>query len=142
MSWIGRILVGVSSRGLPKSWHPNATGMLSFKHNGLFVRSESSGGSGVEKRQITEAEAKLIGLLQARFPKARHIDVVDISGGCGAMYTVYVETSEFRNMRTVKQHQMVNDVLLAEIKNNMHGLRIQTAVPPPSDEEVAGGKYD
>lgn len=85
-----------------------------------------------EKRVVSEGEAKLIGLLRARFPNAKHIDVVDISGGCGAMYTVYVETSEFRNMRTVRQHQMVNDVLLAEIKNNMHGLRIQTAVPPPS----------
>lgn len=82
-------------------------------------------------RVTSDAEQKLIDLLRARFPRARLIDVVDISGGCGAMYTVYVETSEFANMRTVKQHQMVNEVLLAEIKNNMHGLRIQTAVPPP-----------
>jgi stress-induced morphogen len=95
-------------------------------------RQLSTNNGGDEKRVVSEGEAKLIGLLRARFPNAKHIDVVDISGGCGAMYTVYVETSEFRNMRTVRQHQMVNDVLLAEIKNNMHGLRIQTAVPSSS----------
>lgn len=132
MSWITRLLVG---RVVKPSWHSTSFAIGSVRY------ATSSGGGDEKQREISEAEAKLINLLRSRFPKARHIDVVDISGGCGAMYTVYVETSEFRNMRTVRQHQMVNDVLLAEIKNNMHGLRIQTAVPPPSDEEVAGGKY-
>lgn len=81
------------------------------------------------KRVARNDEAKLISLLRTRFPNARHIDVVDISGGCGAMYTVYVETIDFKGVKKVRQHQMVNDVLLSEIKNNMHGLRIQTAVP-------------
>lgn len=80
------------------------------------------------ERVITEGETKLINMLRERFPKAKQVDVIDISGGCGSMYAVYVETSEFKNMRTVKQHQLVNEVLKKEIKNNMHGLRIQTAV--------------
>lgn len=88
-----------------------------------------------ENRVISEGEKKLISLLKARFPKAKNIDVVDISGGCGAMYTIFVESIEFKNIRMVKQHQMINDVLLAEIKNNMHGLRIQTAVPSVDDSD-------
>lgn len=79
--------------------------------------------------QPSEGEQKLINMLRNRFPEAKTIEVVDISGGCGAMYTVYVETKEFNNLRTVKQHQLVNDCLRTEIRNNMHGVRIQTAVP-------------
>ncbi|CAF1054875.1 unnamed protein product [Brachionus calyciflorus] len=79
--------------------------------------------------QPNEGEQKLTNLLRTRFPSAKTIEVVDISGGCGAMYTIYVETSEFKNLRTVKQHQLVNDCLKTEIRNNMHGLRIQTAIP-------------
>lgn len=35
-----------------------------------------------------------------------------ILGGCGAMYTVFVEAEEFRGQRTIKQHRMVNEVLI------------------------------
>lgn len=54
--------------------------------------------------------------------------VVDISGGCGAMYEISVETVEFKGMPRVKQHQLITETLKDEIKN-MHGLRIHTAVP-------------
>lgn len=33
-----------------------------------------------------------------------------ISGGCGAMYEIKIESEEFREKRTVQQHQMVNQV--------------------------------
>lgn len=87
-----------------------------------YFRNSDSG-------QSTEGEKKLVDLLRAGFPKAKSIEVVDISGGCGAMYTVYVESEEFKNLRTVQQHKLVNECLKKEIKENMHGLRIQTAVP-------------
>lgn len=32
------------------------------------------------------------------------------SGGCGAMYEIHIESEEFREKRTVQQHQMVNQV--------------------------------
>ena len=80
----------------------------------------------------SEGELKLLRLLHARFPKAKTIEVTDISGGCGSMYTVIVESVEFKGTRTVRQHQLVNEVLKEEIKHNMHGLRIYTAVPEDS----------
>lgn len=31
-------------------------------------------------------------------------------GGCGAMYEIHIESEDFREKRTVQQHQMVNQV--------------------------------
>ena len=44
------------------------------------------------------------------------------------MYEIYVESSEFAGLTTVKQHQMVTQALKAQIKE-MHGLRIHTKLP-------------
>ena len=73
------------------------------------------------------AEMVLINILKEKFPSATDIAVVDISGGCGSMYEVFVESPAFKGIRIVKQHQMVTDALKAEIKD-MHGLRISTSV--------------
>ena len=72
-------------------------------------------------------EQKLIDQLRVKFPKATDIAVVDVSGGCGAMFEVFIEAPDFKGMRVVKQHQLVNQALKSEIKE-MHGLRISTAV--------------
>lgn len=77
------------------------------------------------------AESHLIATIRASFPNASDIAVVDISGGCGSMYEVYVEAPEFKGVRMVKQHQMVTNALKKEIKD-MHGLRISTGVSPCS----------
>jgi stress-induced morphogen len=74
-----------------------------------------------------EGELKVTQVLKEKFPRATALQVTDISGGCGAMYEIRIE-SEFKEKRTVQQHQMVNQVLKEEIKG-MHGLRIFTSVP-------------
>lgn len=76
----------------------------------------------------TEGELKVIQILKEKFPRATAIKVTDISGGCGAMYEIKIESEEFKEKRTVQQHQMVNQALKEEIKG-MHGLRIFTSVP-------------
>ena len=73
----------------------------------------------------SSAEIHLINTLKEKFPSATDIAVQDISGGCGAMYEVFVESPDFKGMRLVKQHQMVTEALKGEIKD-MHGLRIST----------------
>lgn len=72
----------------------------------------------------------MINALQFTFVRsqAKNIQVSDVSGGCGAMYEILVESSEFQGISRVKQHQMITDTLKEEIKD-MHGLRIHTAVP-------------
>ncbi|XP_006641393.2 bolA-like protein 3 [Lepisosteus oculatus] len=76
----------------------------------------------------TDGEQRIIQILKEQFPEAKSLKVVDISGGCGAMYEVHVESHEFKGKRTVQQHQLINEALKDEIKA-MHGLRIFTAVP-------------
>lgn len=67
--------------------------------------------------------------------QAQHVSVVDISGGCGAMYEIVVESKEFSGISRVKQHQMITDTLKNEIKD-MHGLRIHTAIPDSWFDEM------
>ncbi|XP_044117352.1 bolA-like protein 3 isoform X1 [Neovison vison] len=56
----------------------------------------------------TEGELKVTQILKEKFPGATAIKVTDISGGCGAMYEIRIESEEFKEKRTVQQHQMVN----------------------------------
>ena len=74
----------------------------------------------------SNAEMSLINILKDKFPSATDIAVVDISGGCGSMYEVYVESPDFKGIRLVKQHQMVSEALKGETKE-MHGIRISTS---------------
>ncbi len=87
------------------------------------------------------AEERLIAQLCRRFPGATNVAVVDVSGGCGAMYEVYVEAPQFAGLRLVRQHQLVTEALKEEIAD-MHGLRISTAVSPgpaSADGDKSGG---
>merc|ERR1711915_544913 len=76
----------------------------------------------------TDGEDRIAKILREKFPLASSLKVVDISGGCGAMYEIHIESSEFKGKRTVQQHQLVNQALKEEIQG-MHGLRIFTDVP-------------
>ncbi|XP_073480065.1 bolA-like protein 3 [Aquarana catesbeiana] len=83
----------------------------------------------------TEGERRIAQVLKDRFPRAAHVRVVDISGGCGSMYEIHVESEDFREKRIVQQHHMINEALQEEIKS-MHGLRIFTSVPSQSQETL------
>jgi len=66
--------------------------------------------------------------LQKHFPQAKEIKIKDISGGCGAIFEVFISSIEFKGLSVVKQHQLINEVLKDEIKS-MHGIRIHTEIP-------------
>ncbi|XP_026540561.1 bolA-like protein 3 isoform X2 [Notechis scutatus] len=100
------------------AWFPACRRKVAF----LLCRGERSFAS------QTEGEIRVTRVLQEKFPQAVVIKVVDISGGCGAMYEIHIESEEFKEKRTIQQHQMVNQALSEEIKT-MHGLRIFTSVP-------------
>ena len=82
-----------------------------------------------KSRVLTDGEQNLVNMLKNKFKNAKTIEVTDISGGCGSMYAIFVESIEFEGLRTVKQHQMINDCLKDEIINKMHGIRIYTSIP-------------
>ena len=100
------------------------TSSKAFLHTSKSVFNDESASAGA-------AEARMIEILRGRFPEATDLAVVDISGGCGSMYEVYVEAPDFKGVRMVKQHKMVTEALKAEI-SAMHGLRISTQASPCS----------
>ncbi|KAF2736232.1 bola-like protein [Polyplosphaeria fusca] len=53
------------------------------------------------------------------------LSVRDISGGCGSMYGIEIESSVFKGMSVVKQHRLVNEVLREEI-GGWHGVQLRT----------------
>ena len=83
-------------------------------------------GDQINDSMPSQAETKLINILKSKFPTATDIAVVDISGGCGSMYEVFVESPEFKGLRLVKQHKLVTEALKGDIQD-MHGIRISTA---------------
>ncbi|ODM98575.1 BolA-like protein 3 [Orchesella cincta] len=98
----------------------------SFLLGSFRVRDFSSSAG---EKQSSEGELQLKATIKKAFPTATEIIVEDISGGCGSMYQIYIEAPDFKGLSTVKQHLLVNQALKHEIKN-MHGIRIQTGVPP------------
>ncbi|VDD83538.1 unnamed protein product [Mesocestoides corti] len=76
-------------------------------------------------RRLFATQAEIKSKLESRFPKAEKIEVTDISGGCGAMYQIFVKSEDFAGMSVLAQHRSVNEALGPEIKS-MHGLTILT----------------
>ena len=56
---------------------------------------------------------------------AQHVEIEDISGGCGSMYKMFVVSEEFEGLNQVKKHRLVQRALAAEIAD-MHGLTLKT----------------
>ncbi|CAK9297850.1 unnamed protein product [Gordionus sp. m RMFG-2023] len=75
---------------------------------------------------LTEGEKKIYDRLKDKFPNATFIEVIDISGGCGGMYNLVVCSPDFKGLKSVKQHQLVNEALKEET-SDLHGWRIHTS---------------
>ncbi|GLH11955.1 BolA-like protein 3 [Gryllus bimaculatus] len=105
--------------------------MLHLSPRSIGVRSISLFAklwNGQQAAAPTNGERKIKDILSKRFPSAKCVEVQDISGGCGAMFEIMVESNEFKGLSIVKQHRLINEALKEEIKE-MHGLRIHTSVP-------------
>ncbi|KAF9362450.1 hypothetical protein BGX34_006155, partial [Mortierella sp. NVP85] len=46
---------------------------------------------------------------------AQHVEVVDVSGGCGQSFDIKIVSSVFEGVSTLKRHRMVNNALKDEI---------------------------
>ncbi|XP_046384713.1 bolA-like protein 3 [Ischnura elegans] len=105
--------------------------LLPSSHKKVFSLATRllSGTKNLGENSVTnEKESLMKQKLKTSFPNAKLIEIVDISGGCGAMYEVTVDSSDFKGLSIVKQHRLVNEALKEEIKD-MHGLRIHTSIP-------------
>ncbi|XP_022914107.1 uncharacterized protein [Onthophagus taurus] len=67
----------------------------------------------------------LISILRKNFPKAKKIDVNDISGGNGSVYDVTIASDDFKNTSFSEQNQLVSDSV-EEAINWLRGIKLQT----------------
>ncbi|KAI5949418.1 hypothetical protein KGF54_005653 [Candida jiufengensis] len=75
-------------------------------------------------QNMGEYETKIYDILNSEF-QPTNLKVQDVSGGCGSMFAIFVESSKFKGLPMIKQHRLVNDLLKDEIKQ-WHGLQLKT----------------
>ncbi|EGV64967.1 bola-like protein [Yamadazyma tenuis ATCC 10573] len=76
---------------------------------------------------MDEYESKIYKILKSEFnPLA--LEVRDVSGGCGSMFAILVESDKFKGVPMIKQHRLVNEVLKDEIAK-WHGIQLRTKAP-------------
>lgn len=73
---------------------------------------------------MDEYEQKIYDILQNQLDP-KNLVVKDVSGGCGSMFAIEVESSKFKGIPMIKQHRLVNEVLKDEIAQ-WHGLQLKT----------------
>jgi len=73
---------------------------------------------------MDEYEKKIYDKLKTHF-NPTNLQVKDVSGGCGSMFAILVESNQFKGIPIVKQHRLVNDLLKEDIAQ-WHGLQLRT----------------
>ncbi|TPX50990.1 hypothetical protein SeMB42_g01603 [Synchytrium endobioticum] len=72
----------------------------------------------------TESEKHIYEKLVKAFNPSKLL-VNDISGGCGASYSILIGSDKFKGLSLLKQHRMVTDALKDDIKD-IHAIQIKT----------------
>lgn len=73
---------------------------------------------------MDDYEKKIFDILKNKFEPV-NLEVKDVSGGCGSMFSIVVESGKFKGLPMIKQHRLVNEVLKDEI-SQWHGLQLKT----------------
>lgn len=77
-----------------------------------------------EQIPMDSYEKKVYDILDGHF-QPKNLEVKDVSGGCGSMFAILVESEKFKGIPMIKQHRLVNEVLKDEIAK-WHGLQLRT----------------
>ncbi|KAL1796611.1 hypothetical protein ACET3X_005151 [Alternaria dauci] len=86
--------------------------------------SQSTGAAPEAPDYLNEAELYVFNKIKAELEPVK-LEVQDISGGCGSMYAIQIESPKFKGLSVIKQHKLVNEVLKDEIKS-WHGVQLRT----------------
>ncbi|KAH9948518.1 bola protein [Amylocystis lapponica] len=57
-----------------------------------------------------------------------HLEIIDMSSGCGENYAVFVVSEAFEGRNTLARHRFINDLLKAQIAE-MHAFSQKTLTP-------------
>ena len=99
-------------------------GRIAFRTNGLIRSTRLGNQAYYSSDSSSSPESKMKGILVEELGAA-HVEVEDISGGCGSMYKMFIVSEEFEGLNSVKQHRLVQRALAKEIES-MHGLVLKT----------------
>ncbi|PVD38524.1 hypothetical protein C0Q70_01140 [Pomacea canaliculata] len=67
--------------------------------------------------------------------EATHIEVEDMSDGCGAKFQVLVVSPKFRDVKpAIKRHRLVHAALEDEMKK-IHAIQLKTLAPEEWEEQ-------
>ncbi|OWB57527.1 hypothetical protein B5S28_g3476 [[Candida] boidinii] len=73
---------------------------------------------------MDDYELKIFEILNEKLsPKL--LTVRDVSGGCGSMFAINIQSTKFKGTTMIKQHRLVNEILKDEI-SKWHGLQLKT----------------
>ncbi|KAK4100359.1 bola-like protein [Parathielavia hyrcaniae] len=74
--------------------------------------------------------------------KATHVEIQDMSGGCGQAFTSLVVSPEFAGKNSLKRHRLVNAALKEEI-SAIHAWSAKCQTPEEYEKEMAAtGGHD
>lgn len=73
----------------------------------------------VRRAMSTVGEKAIENVLRNCFKKARLIQVSDISGGCGAMYRINIESEDFQGLSLLSQHKAVKEVCCSRLSTSL-----------------------
>ncbi|TPX18240.1 uncharacterized protein E0L32_002749 [Thyridium curvatum] len=90
----------------------------------------------MESTDITEASIKAA--IEERL-KAVHVEVTDMSGGCGQSFTTLIVSPEFAGKNSLRRHRLVNAALKDEIARiHAWSAKCQTPDEWQRDKAAAG----
>lgn len=78
----------------------------------------------IPPNELTEEEVAVFNKLTKEL-NPTSLSIQDLSGGCGQMYSIEVESEKFQGLSMIKQHRLVNQILKEDV-SKWHGLRIKT----------------
>ncbi|KAH9845844.1 putative bolA-like protein [Teratosphaeria destructans] len=70
--------------------------------------------------------------------EATHVEIVDLSGGCGQMFEARIVSPQFAKKTTLARHRLVNGTLRAEIAA-IHAWTPKCYTPEEWAEKAGGG---
>ena len=79
--------------------------------------------------------------IRAGIPNCDHIQITDMSDGCGSKYEITVVSSSFMGKAIVQQHRMVHKAIDQE-RTHIHAITLKTKTPESftsENEDAAAG---
>ncbi|KAL0079840.1 bola protein [Phycomyces blakesleeanus] len=68
--------------------------------------------------------------------EAEHVEIIDLSAGCGQMYEVVIVSPLFREKRLLARHKLVNEKLKDEI-SKVHAFSQKSYTPEEWEKKTA-----